>query len=292
MEENINNYNCTFKHWSKHQEIDGLIYMAALCVIILIPGLFFNIAIICSIILDGRNRRNKHLLLSICLSNLIMTGGIPVLMYIMGIRNLDEDLCSPSRGLAAIAILYAFKIIGDNIIVSIHVLYISQTFNTGIKILGFFLTWGFATLMTCLHVFLSRDFVWICLLVLLPIAFIVTIITFLTRYRKCLKTMTDVTDASQEEYHKAFDEINTLKRKLIMVIISNVLIGQFIANFTIWTKRGAYLDEGIIVSLILLSMNILTVPVYVIYEHKIVQKFYYYHCLDHRAIHPTITNNI
>lgn len=284
---------CLFKFWSKTSNLDGLIFLAALSSVILIPTIFLNFIIASSIIFDGRNRKSRHLLLSICLSNLVICGYLPILMHMIGQSNFHESLCSYSRALAGITIFHVSKSITDNVFISIHTLRCSfvKKLNLVHKLLVFLSSWGLSIGITCIFLYLPLDLFWVLLVILYCISFIASFTSLAVRRSRCKQTMDAIIDETQEEYHNAYIKLGKITRKIVMVIICHIITGQFVVCYAVWARSQTHLQEYYVISLIVLSGNSLMVPLYVLYEHKLVQKFYYKNCLSHTAVHPIVTAN-
>ena len=90
------------------------------------------------------------------------------------------------------------------------------------------------------------------------------------------------TDTETEQVNQ--DE--PLLPKLVMVCTSLILIGQCLINLMVWDKQSIYLNEQLIFSILVCAYNSLTFPLLISLEKRILQKFYYKNCLNHRVVVP------
>ena len=282
--------NCQVKYWIRDGDLNGVVTMAMLGTVVFIFGIFANLLMAIPIIFNRVNRQKHLQFFSIAVSNILfLSVGIPLIMQVSGEHNFQlGDECN--GWLPFVVIFFISKSVLDSSTYSVEsyldILFRSDDLKTAIivfRVTSFAITFVIPLVMSCLFVWINTYRVVIVLIVIYVISFLVNFVCVFYSYQTLKQRIQAVRETDGDELN---NQDEPLLPNFIMVSTSFVLIGQCLINLMIWDRHSVYLNGQLIFSIIVCAYNSLTFPMLVSWEKRILQKFYYKNCLNHRVVVP------
>uniref|UniRef100_A0A7M5WWN2 G-protein coupled receptors family 1 profile domain-containing protein n=1 Tax=Clytia hemisphaerica TaxID=252671 RepID=A0A7M5WWN2_9CNID len=295
--------HCLIHYWTrnKDEKINGVLAMATLSTIIFALGIFANLLLAIPILFNRINRQKHFHYFSISFSNiLVLAIGVPILMQAFSEKKFNMgDECN--GWLPFMFIFFPVKSILDSVIFTIDayldILPESRSNRTAeivIKVSGISISWVLSVFLACYFIWINSNSIIIALIVLFATTFVLELI-LLTLASKCVnKQLSNVTESNTDVIDPDLDDViiklqgqkKYLNRKIIMIFVSAILIGQYLVNLKIWTDQSKYLNDQLFFSIIFGTYNTVAFALLIAWEQRILQKFYYRHCISHRVVVP------
>ena len=276
------------KYWTKQGNLNSIVTMAMLGTIVFIFGIFANVVMAIPILFNQANRQ-KHLhFFLVAFSNILFLGiCIPLLMEHSSENNTGDYQCN--GWLPFMVIFFTTKSILDVTTYSIDsycdLLFRSDELKTAVivfRVTSLSVTFVIPLILSCLYVWIDTYRVGVVLVIVYVVSFVVSFLFIFYMQRTVAKRRHRSDSETNIEQMDNRDE--PLIPKLVMVSISAILLGQLLVNLMI--RDDKYLNEQLIFSIVVNSYTSLTFPMLVSWEKRILQKFYYKNCLNHRVIVP------
>eukprot|EP00111_Clytia_hemisphaerica_P016537 TCONS_00049012-protein len=295
--------HCLIHYWTRNkgEKINGVLAMATLSTIIFALGIFANLLLAIPILFNRINRQKHFHYFSISFSNiLVLAIGVPILMQAFSEKKFNMgDECN--GWLPFMFIFFPVKSILDSVIFTIDayldILPESRSNRTAeivIKVSGISISWVLSVFLACYFIWINSNSIIIALIVLFATTFVLELI-LLIHTSKCVnKQISNATQSNCDVIDPDLDDVilklhgqkKYLNRKTIMIIVSAILIGQYLVNLKIWTDQSKYLNNQLFFSIIFGTYNTVTFALLIAWEQRILQKFYYRHCISHRVVVP------
>ena len=282
--------NCNVKYWTRDDNLNNVITMAMLGTIVFIFGIFTNLLMAIPILFNRANRRKHLQIFSIAASNILFLAVcIPLVMHASGQQHgfkLGDDC---NGWLPFILVFFITKSILDTSTYTtesyLDTLFRSDDLKTAIivfRVTSLSVTVVLPLILSCLFVWIDSYRVGIVVIVIYVIFFIVNFVCIFYLHKTLKHREQADTDTETEQVHQD----KSLLPKLVMVCTSLILIGQCLINLMIWEKQAIYLNGQLIFSILVCAYNSLAFPLLISLEKRILQKFYYKNCLNHRVVVP------
>jgi len=283
--------SCIVLFWTRKGPLKGILAMGMLSTMVFILGIFLNILMVIPIIFNGKNRQKHVHYISIGCSNvLFITVSMPLLMQVYGSSNyILGDECN--GWLPFVVIFFSCKTTFDmfqfalDTYLNIRLHHTNQVRTSNIlsQVIGLGVTWVVSLILACCFVWIDAERVLVSMLAVFIFSVLCTAIMLYQANR--IQAATN-SSTNEEESWNENTERESLKRKYLVVAICFILIGQFIICSYVWTGKSEYLNENMLFSMVICAYAVIVCPIFVTWEHRIIQKFYYKNCINHRTVYP------